>query len=109
MFTIFAAHFNQHTLIMANIRNLKKDIDFLVGEVISDCYTFMYLHGDKKKDEAVKLIEEIVTSRNELFQRANNPGKEIDKKQLKKHYKAIYDDLLSSVDQSFSKLSELTK
>ena len=109
MFPTFATHFNQYILIMANIRNLKKDIDYLVEEVISDCYTFMYLHGEEKKDEAVKLIEEIVTNRNELIQRANNPAKDLDKKLIKKHYKDIYNDLLSSVDNSFSKLSELTK
>lgn len=94
---------------MANIRNLKKDIDYLVGEVISDCYTFMYLHGEEKKEEVVKIIEDIVSQRNQLFQRANNPGKELDKKTIKKHYKSIYNDLLTNVDQSFSKLSELTK
>lgn len=94
---------------MANIRNLKKDIDYLVGEVISDCYTFMYLHGEEKKQEVVKIIEEIVSQRNQLFQRANNPGKELDKKTTRNHYKSIYNDLLTNVDQSFSKLSELTK
>jgi len=94
---------------MANIRNLKKDIDFLVSEVISDCYTFMYFHREEKKEEVVNLIEGIVNSRNELFHRTNNPGKDFDKKQLKKHYKEIYNDLLSSVDNSFTKLSELTK
>ena len=94
---------------MANIRNLKKDIDYLVGEVVSDCYTFMYLHGEEKKAEAVKIIEEIVSQRNQLFQRANNPVKDLDVKSRRKHFKAIYTDLLTSVDQSFSQLSALTK
>ncbi len=58
---------------MANLRNLKKDIDYLVSEVVSDCYTYMYLHGEEKREQVVKLIEEVVYTRNDLFRRANNP------------------------------------
>ena len=94
---------------MANLRNLKKDIDYLVSEVVSDCYTYMYLHGEEKREQVVKLIEEVVYTRNDLFRRANNPDKSFDKKQLKKHYKYIYSDLLTNVDNAFSQLSELTK
>lgn len=94
---------------MASIRNVKKDIDYLVSEVISDCYTFMYLHGDKHKDKVVDIVEEVVNKRNEFFVRVNNPGKDSDRKQKREHYKSIYGDLLSTVDDSFSKLSELTK
>ncbi len=94
---------------MANLRNLKKDIDYLVSEVVSDCYTYMYLHGEGKREQVVKLIEEVVNTRNDLFRRANNPDKSLDKKQLKKHYKDIYSDLLTNVDSAFSQLSELTK
>ncbi len=94
---------------MASIRNVKKDIDYLVGEVISDCYTFMYLHGDKSKDKVVEIIEDAVTKRNEFFDRVNNPGKDSDTKQKREHYRLIYSDLLTTVDDSFSKLSELTK
>ena len=41
---------------MASIRNIKKDIDYLISEVISDCCTFMALYPDKKQEEALALI-----------------------------------------------------
>lgn len=94
---------------MGSIRNVKKDIDYLVSEVISDCYTYLYLHADKNKDKVVGIIEEVVNKRNEFFQRVNNPDKNLDKKQTRQHYKAIYNDLLKSIDESFTKLSKLTK
>jgi hypothetical protein len=94
---------------MASIRNVKKDIDYLVSEVISDCYTFLYLHGDKKKDKVVTIIEDVVNKRNDFFHRVNNPDKSLDRKQVRQHYKAVYSDLLSTVDESFTRLSELTK
>lgn len=94
---------------MASIRNVKKDIDYLVSEVVSDCYTFLYLHGDKNKEKVIGIIEDVVNKRNEFIQRVNNPDKGMDKKQVRKHYKEIYSDLLKNVDESFTKLSELTK
>ena len=94
---------------MASIKNVKKDIDYLVSEVVSDCYTYLYLHGDKNKEKVIGIIEDVVNKRNEFIQRVNNPEKGIDSKQVRKHYKEIYSDLLKNVDESFTKLSDLTK
>jgi hypothetical protein len=94
---------------MASIRNIKKDIDYLVSEVISDCYTYLYLHGEKNKEKVVNIIEDVVNKRNDFMQRVNNPDKKLDPKQVRKHYKEIYSDLLKNVDESFTKLSNLTK
>ena len=92
---------------MASVRNIKKDIDFLVGEVVSDCYTYLYLNGDKNRDKVVEIIEGVVGKRNDFIHRVNNPAKDADRKQTRKHYKQIYSDLLGSVDESFSQLSQL--
>ena len=40
---------------MANLRVFKKDVIFLVNEVISDCWVYMYFHSDKNLDEAKKI------------------------------------------------------
>ena len=94
---------------MANLRNIKKDIDYLVNEVISDCYTYLLLHGEKNRDAVVAIIEGVVEKRNNLFFLINNPDKNSDKKQIKKHYKDIYSDLYVAINESFSKLSEIAK
>jgi hypothetical protein len=89
---------------MASIRHIKKDIDYLVSEVVSDCCTFMYLYPEKKQEEALAIINEAIDLRNNLIERVNHPeGK------AKVHYKAIFTDLLTGVDASFKKISELTK
>lgn len=92
---------------MASVRQIKKDIDYLVGEVISDCYTYLYLSENKNRDEVVEIMEDLVSKRNEFFHRANNPEKGADRKQTRKHYREIYKDLLVTVDGSFTKLSQL--
>ena len=94
---------------MASIRNAKKDIDYLVSEVISDCYTYLYLHGDTNRDKVNSIIEGVVNKRNEFIQRVNSPAKELDKKQVRKYFNGVYSDLVTVVDDSFTKLSELTK
>jgi len=49
---------------MASRRNLKKDIDYLVGEVISNSYSCLYFNPDRKKDEVIKIVEDAVELRN---------------------------------------------
>ena len=89
---------------MASIRNIKKDIDYLISEVISDCCTFMALYPEKKQEEALALINDALDLRNTLIVRVNHPeGK------IKAHYRAIFNDLLKGVDDSFQKISALTK
>lgn len=93
---------------MANKREIKKDVDFLVGEVISDCYTYLLINGEKNRDSVIEIIGEIVDKRNDLISRVNNQDKSFDTKQVKAYYKAINADLLGTIDQSFSKLSKLS-
>jgi len=94
---------------MASKRDLKKDIDYLVGEVISDCYTYMLINGEKKRDDAIAIIESILEKRNDLIHRIKHPAKKDDSKAVKAHYREIQKDALKAIDESFSKLSELTK
>ncbi len=93
---------------MANKREIKKDVDYLISEVISDCYTYLMIHGDKNRDSVIEIIGAIVDKRNDLISRVNNHDKSFDSKQIKSHYKAINNDLLTSIDDSFSKLSNLS-
>jgi len=93
---------------MANKREIKKDVDYLIGEVISDCYTYLLIHGDKNRDKVIDIIGAIIEKRNDLISRINNQDKTFDTKQVKSHYKAINADLLAAIDESFSKLSKLS-
>ncbi|MDR1348756.1 MAG: hypothetical protein LBJ63_10120 [Prevotellaceae bacterium] len=92
---------------MAKLRNLKKDIDYLIDEVLNDCYTLIYLYPNKK-EQAMEIINDVVDFRNEMFERSNKPGGKNDK-QIRNHYKNITSDLITGVDEFFKKISELTK
>ena len=55
-----------------NLRTLKKDVDYLVDEVISDCCTFIYINPDKNEDEVIAVINQAVELRDRMFDRINN-------------------------------------
>jgi len=93
---------------MASRRRLKKDIDFLSFEVISDCYNYIYLHPGKGA-QVMDIIKETVANRNELVARVNHPDGKDNPKIVKAYYKAIFKDLMVYTDASFTKLSEVIK
>ena len=94
---------------MASIRQLKKDIDNQLFEVISDCFLYIGINPDKKSDEVSTIIDDAVSLRNDLISRVNNPDGKDNPKIVKAYYKSVEKDLLTGVDKLFSRLSSMTK
>jgi hypothetical protein len=93
---------------MASLRDLKKDIDYMVFEVLSDCFIFQGLHPDNKSDEVSEIISDAVNLRNDLIARVNNPDGKDNPKIVKVYYQTVRKDLLSGVDKLFTRLSALS-
>jgi hypothetical protein len=93
---------------MASIRQLKKDIDNQVFDIITDCFTFTALHPEKTPDEVGSIIEDAVILRNDLIARTNNPEGKDNPKIVRQFYKAIENDLVSGVDDLCKRLSALS-
>ena len=94
---------------MASVRGLKKDIDTLIFEVISDCFVYSGLHPDEEADKASGIISDAVNLRNDLIARVNNPDGKDNPKIVKAYYKGVEKDLVSGVDKLFGRLSNLSK
>ena len=92
---------------MPSVRKLKKDIDSLIFEVISDCFTFGTLHPEEKVDEVSGVIADAVTLRNDLIRRTNNPVKSDDSKSARAHYRLIEKDLFIEMDKLCGRLTAL--
>jgi hypothetical protein len=94
---------------MASVKNLKKDIDNLIYEVISDCFIFTGQHPDNKTEDVSGIITDAVSLRNDLIARVNNPDGKDNPKIIKKYYQAVKADLLSGVDKLCIRLSAISK
>ena len=94
---------------MASIKELKKDIDYLFFEFISDCFMFTSIHEGERRDEVQNLIEEAVEMRNEFIERVNNPSGKDNPKMVNAYYSGIRKDLLEKVDGYFEKLSTISQ
>ena len=56
---------------MANLRNLKKEIDYRLEEVVFDCDMAICFQPSKEK-EVFEVMQEAVAVRNDLFTKANS-------------------------------------
>jgi len=92
---------------MAKRRNTKKDIEYITYEVLNDCFLAIESHPEKHREEIGGIISDAVQKRNELIKKVNQKIK--GKKEIKAHFKEIYNDLFKSADSFFSKLSEIIK
>jgi hypothetical protein len=93
---------------MASVRELKKDIDYLIFEVISDCFVYSNIHPENKTDDLSVLISDAVEFRNDLIARVNNPDGKDNPKIVKTYYKTVGKDLLTGVDKLFERLCALS-
>jgi len=83
-----------------NLRVIKKDIEYFIGEFIDDCTLFMALNPDRNADEIAQIIDESVDLYNDLKTRINHPDEP-----KKAYYKAIRSDLFAGLDKLCEKLS----
>ncbi len=74
---------------MANVRNLKKDINYVLGDIIEAVYIWELTNPDKENKKAEGIIDDAILTFDELISKVNEKNVE-DKK---KHFKAINAEL----------------
>ncbi|MDE6778024.1 MAG: hypothetical protein K2J51_00905 [Alistipes sp.] len=93
---------------MANLRILKKEIDYRLEELVFDC-DMAICFQPSKETEIFALMKEGVDLRNELYARASNPAEPHNRSLVRKHYAALRRDMVEAYDKLFDKLSEINK
>ena len=93
---------------MANLRVIKKDVVYLVNEVISECWVYTFFNGDKNKEEVNKIVIDAIELGDNIFEQINHYPKD-DAKTTKQHFAALNAKLLEGVDALFERLSALSK
>lgn len=91
---------------MANLRNLKKEIDYRLEELVFDCDMAIYFQPTKEQ-EIFAVMQEGVELRNELYHKASNPAEPKNKSLVRKYYAALRAEMVESFGKLFEKLSAI--
>lgn len=88
---------------MANIRDLKKDINFVLGDIIEAVYVWEYSNTDKDTKKSEAIIDEAIETFDELIAKVND--KSVENK--KAHFKSINNELEDRGRALIEKLNKL--
>lgn len=93
---------------MANLRDLKKEIDYRLEEVVFDCDMAICFQPSKEK-EIFDVMQDAVAVRNTLFIKANNPAEPHNRSLVRKHYSALRTEMVAEYEKLFTRLSEINE
>ncbi|GGB72372.1 hypothetical protein GCM10007424_10400 [Flavobacterium suaedae] len=89
---------------MASVRNLKKDINYVFGEIIESVYIWEMATTGKPTKESDALIDEAITTFDALIRKVNEKRNVENKKE---HFKQINKELEESARQLVDKVNAL--
>jgi ATP adenylyltransferase/5',5'''-P-1,P-4-tetraphosphate phosphorylase II len=88
---------------MANVKNLKKDINYVLGDIIEAVYLFEMSTTGKPTEATNALIDEAIATFDTLITKVN--AKNVENK--KAHFKQINAELEQAANQLIAKINEL--
>ncbi|MBK9225035.1 MAG: hypothetical protein IPO23_11280 [Flavobacterium sp.] len=88
---------------MANVKNLKKDINYVLGDIIEAVYLFEMSTTGKPTETTNALIDEAIATFDTLITKVN--AKNVENK--KAHFKQINAELEQAANQLIAKVNEL--
>lgn len=88
---------------MASIKNLKKDINYVLGDIIEECYTWELLNPDADKKKSDKIVDEAIAAFDMLIDKINMKSVE-DKKG---HFKSIEKELEKTANKLIDRVNKL--
>ncbi|WP_303316150.1 hypothetical protein Q4Q34_12775 [Flavivirga abyssicola] len=88
---------------MANVRDLKKDINYVLGDIIEAVYVWEYANTDKDTKKSEAIIDEAIATFDELIAKVN--AKDVEN--AKAHFKAINVELENKGRALIEKINKL--
>ena len=96
----FGKEYKQFNIRIMNLRVIKKDIEYFIGEFIDDCSLFVALNPGQDTDEIANIIDEAVDLYNNLKDKVNHP-----EGSKKAFYNGVRKELFDGIDALCEKLS----
>ncbi|HOT14380.1 MAG TPA: hypothetical protein PK252_06425 [Bacteroidales bacterium] len=82
---------------MANKRTLKKDINYLTYELISEVLVYRFYHPEADQNVLNEILGTLIENRNNLVGRINHINGKDNPKLVKQHFSSIRKDFQNSV------------
>lgn len=88
---------------MASIKNLKKDINYVLGDIIEECYTWELLNPKTDSKDTEAIIDETILAFDSLIEKVNL--KNVENK--KAHFKNLTLELEETANNLLEKINKL--
>lgn len=88
---------------MANVRDLKKDINYVLGDIIEAAYVWNYANSGKYAEKSEAIVDEAINTFDELIAKVNDRSVE----NKKAHFKAINAELETKGHALIAKINDL--
>lgn len=88
---------------MASIKNLKKDINYTLGDLIEECYVWELLNPNSETTKSQAIIDETIEVFDGLLDRVHQKNIE----NRKAHFNAINQDLEAKAKEIVGKINGL--
>jgi len=88
---------------MASVRNLKKDINYILSDIIEECYICQLTKDEKASKKADEIIDEAIASFDVMIAKLNE--KNVENK--KKHFQNINKELELKANELLEKIQKL--
>jgi len=85
---------------MASIKDLKKNINNLTGDLLNECFAFSYHHPDTNPKQVTETMWALSHTRNELISRINRkiPKESQEDQSVRSFYKTVKTDIADMPD-----------
>ncbi len=88
---------------MASVKNLKKDINYTLGDIIEECYVWELMNPKEDTAKSQGIIDEAIVVFDELIDKVH--AKNVENKRA--HFKAINSDLETKAKALVAKVNAL--
>ncbi len=93
---------------MPNRRDIKKDINSVLANVLEECYSEMLFHPEKNDDKINAIIDEAVDLADDLIAKVNKSKKLKSGKEMKTNFHSISEELENKAIGFIEKLNSLS-
>lgn len=94
---------------MANKRQLKKEINFITEELISECLYNRYFTTGSNAEKNDEILTKIIDMQDDFLKRVNTTDGKNNPKIVKKYYQKLIADFDKCIEDIISEFAEISK